>query len=242
MRRAASGMLAVAVVLAAGTARAQDDGAEARDLFERGVAALVDGRFPEARDLLAQSLEREGRPATAFNLVLALLGTEQPLDATRVCERLLASGYGALAADARAEAERECARADREVSTIVVEVDVSDARVAVDGETIERGDDGRVRVNPGAHVVAAEAPDGRRADGRVRVGRGETVQVSLELGPTLDAAAATDTSSAPLWPWIALGAGAAIVIGVVALVLFTSNEGSADPISDPIFGVTAALH
>ena len=232
--------IAIGLMLTIGTAHAQDP-SEARELFEQGYAALVDGRFPEARDLLAQSLEREGRPATAFNLVLALLGTEQPLDAAGVCERLLAGGYGELAADARAEAERECARAEREVGAILVAVDVADAQVAIDGEAVDAAERGPFRVNPGPHVVSASVPDGRRAEGRVRVGRGETVQVTLELGPALDTGS-TDSDGAPIWPWIALGAGAAIVIGVVALVLVSSNEGEGELVTDPVFGVTAALH
>ncbi len=250
----ALGLVASSFVAAQASA---DDSARARVLFERGYEALMAGRFPEARDLLRDSLAAQARPATAFNLVLALLGTEEPVAAGNICDGLLEGGYGALDGPHRREAVRECARANREVGTLVV--DVSDAAdgdgtppaVRVDAAVVatEERTDGTqsVRVDPGIHVVSARSPDGRSVDERVTVGRGETVSVALSLPPSLTSDERTTGESGPPWLLIGIGAAVAAAIGIaiaiaIAVASASGDSGTNEPITDPVWGVTMALH
>lgn len=117
--------LVVFCVLTMLTASAQDVGegavavapeaiAEARSLFELGTRAVHEGRFRESEDALTRSLLLVARPATAFNLVVALRGMGAMVRASGVCERSLS---GADLDAARAKRRRSVTRyGDRSVS------------------------------------------------------------------------------------------------------------------------------
>jgi hypothetical protein len=224
MRRRA---IALAVLLAAGVAseaRAQPapdppdpPASEADQLFERGTAALLAGRFPEARDLLAESLRLDASPATAFNLVVALLGLEEPLDAARVCEHLLAGRYGEITQQRRGEAETQCARARAETSVLEVVVrEPAVAEVRVDGEVVPPAPGPfRALVNPGTHVLTTSADGFETSTRRVRTTRGGRSTVTVTL------VEATDST----WWYVGgAAAGVAAIAGAVVAVLLLSRQ------------------
>jgi hypothetical protein len=102
------------------SARAQEE--DARRLFERGSAAVHDGRFADARVDLERSLALEARAATAFNLVVALRGMGQLVDTGPICEGLSAERYGPLSAEQRDEAQALCSDARAGVAHLTVNV------------------------------------------------------------------------------------------------------------------------
>ncbi|MCB9596050.1 MAG: hypothetical protein H6719_25235 [Sandaracinaceae bacterium] len=239
----------LALLVVASPARAQDADS-ARSLFERGYAALLDGRFPEARDRLQESLDRQARPATAFNLVLALLGTEQPVRARAVCERLLDDGFGRLRGAHRAEAERECARADVEVGHLDLAIEgATRADIQVDGAPSGVVENGRrqLELDPGPHLVAVRTNDGRTAQQRVRIERGHTRRLVL----TVSAAAATGgpvgdvepVDDEPPWALIGVltGSALALIVGAILIGWAVDAANGPEPLTDPVFGVVMAL-
>lgn len=233
--------LVLACASIATPARAQDQAA--RELFERGYAAFVDGRFPEARDLLRASLAQERRAATAFNLVLALLGTEEPVEASAICEELTAGAYGNLAGAHRREAERECARAEAEVATLIVDIEGSgEATLRVDGGAPREPSPGplTIRVNPGPHVLIASEGN-RTVEESVTLGRGQTSRVVLRVPPDLGVPDALEEQSGP--PWLLIGIGGAVLAAavVVGIVLLSNGGSDQEPISDPFFPTVTAL-
>jgi len=241
------------IAASAQPARAQDRGRAdpvARQQFEQGRAALLDGRFPEARDALRASFARQPRQATAFNLVLALLGTEEPVEASTLCARILGGELGPIPDARRAQIESECGRATRQVAVLRVRVEPDDppAAIRVDGQPAPDGPAGgerRVTVDPGAHVVVAQSARGR-AERSVRVGRGESPELLLELVPQPRPGRESEPESDTTWVWWA-GAGAvALAAGVVAIVLVATSGDEEwtvldEPIRDPVFGATEVL-
>lgn len=190
------------------------DEEEARALFEQGTAALASGRFPDARDLLRRSLEMHPHASTAFNLVVALRGTEQPTEAARVCEDLLAERLGALDAERMREARTLCddVAGDRARIEVVVsgapriEVSLDDLSLGEvdDGASVERF------VDPGWHVVRASAPGRTAAERSVQVERGRALRESLSLAPA-------PSDDAMAWG-IGLGVAGAALVGIAIAI------------------------
>jgi len=230
--------------LASASANAQDAPAaeahaEARDLFDRGLSQLVEGRFPDARDLLRASFTRLPRVATAYNLVLALAGTEEPVEATALCARLLGGELGELASEQRAQVQTECDAAESAVAEIVVVLLNAPAStiVRLDGQDVAGPGPGpyRLRVDPRAHVVSAIAPGRPLVEQRVTVGRGGHAEASLRVP------AAPGEDAILIGGLVGGGAAVLIAAGIVVGVLVSGSGTAPPPITDPVFGVVMAL-
>jgi hypothetical protein len=233
-RLAALLLAALLAVGVGGEVALADDGAHARDYFDRAVVALHEGRYAEARDLLDSSLTLAARAPTAFNLVVALRGTGEVVRATTVCEQLLSGRYEPLRSDQEEEARRVCEAVQAEVAVLRVEIEgPADAVVRIDGQPA-RSLGPSHRVDPGEHVVVTTARRHDPAEARVTVGRGETRAVHLTLTPT---------ASSDLGWWLAGGAAAAVVavVVVVLLVVTRPDPERPPPQSDPVFGIAQAL-
>lgn len=175
----------VAVIASLAPAPALADPAAARALFDRGTSALEEGRFPEGRDLLQQSLALHPHAATAFNLIVALRGTEQPTEAVRHCGELLAGSYGQLTDDRRAQATEICRGAEEERARIeIVVTGAPRATIRIDGERVGELAGGEVLerfVDPGRHVIAVSSSGRAAAERTVRLERGGTLRTTIPL-------------------------------------------------------------
>lgn len=155
--------------------------AEARALFDRGRQLADQRRFSEAAEAFDRSLALVERPSTAFNLALCHYALGRHVEAIDVLERYRSEADPVEEGPAYEEAAQMLAHARRSVGTLVVEVSPPDARVSVDGRTIEGGATRTARVNPGPHVVRARAPHHRELLLEVEVDRGETVRRAAQL-------------------------------------------------------------
>lgn len=145
--------------------------------------------FDVAIDRLRESLAIVPRPATAFNLALALRGAGRLRDAITQLDALLEGEHGALRPEQRGEAETLRREAAADLATLRIHAHGAPAiELRVDGERIERSVEGVVetRVDPGEHVVTASAPDHATVERRVRVMRGAAAEIELVLGPLVD--------------------------------------------------------
>src|SRR3954468_23675548 len=96
MRRAHA-LMAIAILLVAGAAHA-DDKQRAIDLFERSARAYRDGRFQDAVDLLLEARKLQHAPVLLYDLVRAYEALEKPADA--------ADAYAAYLAEDEKAADR----------------------------------------------------------------------------------------------------------------------------------------
>lgn len=173
--------LCLVLLLATTSAHAQSRD-QARRLFDRGAAAMNDGRFGEARDLFRRSLSLFPNAGTAFNLAVALERTGELVEAVGVFDALREEAFGALQRAQLSEVERLRASADAGVG--VLELTIPDAidglEVRVDGEVYDLGP---IRLDPGTHVVLATAPRHEPHEQRIEMERGgrQALSLSLEL-------------------------------------------------------------
>ena len=100
---------------------------------------------------------------------------------------------------ARAELPVPATPAVDNEGTVVVRVDVADARIELDGELIAESASGaRLRVDPGEHALAVTAPGRRRYVAHVNVTTGAKVELAVHLRRDSEPlAAATPSKPAP---------------------------------------------
>lgn len=201
--------------------RAQED---ARALFERGTEAVDQGRFADAEPDLARSLAMAPRPATAFNLVVALEGLERPVQASVVCTALLANEYGELTTSQRSEADARCAAVRSRLAHLVVRAtgDVT-MEIRVDGRSIGSIAPGarlEAELDPGWHHVSASASGRGSVERSVSLTRGDRTELPIEAGPREEsgggAASTGDRATPSTGPDVSLIVG--LVLGAAALV------------------------
>jgi hypothetical protein len=153
--------LIFALALAASVARAQGPSdpraLEARALFERGRELADHRRFSEAAESFSRSLELVSRPSTLYNLGSCLYALGRHVEAIAMFERYLAEGDPVVEGTGIADAERMLAHARRSVTELTIELEPADARLSIDGVEVEGGATRARTVNPGPHVVRAEA-------------------------------------------------------------------------------------
>ncbi len=168
------------LLLGSSRAIAQDDTAQARELFERGVELLGDQQFAEAAGALERSLALRESPPVLYNLGLAYRGMGQYLRALQVLERFRETA-GDRHLDLVATLE-EVVRDLREALVhAAVEARGGATEVRVDDE-VRANADGRfeIEVDPGRHVFVASRPGYTPARRELDLGRGERVTVELD--------------------------------------------------------------
>jgi hypothetical protein len=195
-RRALAVAIACGGLLRAAPAQAQgQDEAAARSLFDEGRQFMKAGRYPEA----CSKLEAARKLFTSSGLLLNLADCHERTNrtATAWAEFGDAAYAASTAGRPRDEAEakrRQAALKDR-LSRLAIVVDgaVVNEVVKRDGEAIDRSAWGvGIPIDPGTHVVAAEAP-GRQAWVKSIEVKDPSQTVTVQV-PALDGLAA---SSAP---------------------------------------------
>lgn len=169
--------------------------AEARALFERGAELADEQRYAEAAEAFERSFALVERASTLFNLALCHYALGRHVEAIAVLERYLdlpragpdepddpgGAAPEGLDEASRADAVRMLAHARRSVGTLALSVVPADARVSVDGRAVEGGANRSLEVNPGTHVVRAEAPHHDPVLLEVSVARGARVRRAVQL-------------------------------------------------------------
>jgi len=157
---------------------------EARALFDRGRQLAEERRFSEAAEAFTRSLALVDRPSTAFNLGTCLYALERYVEAIEVLDRFEPEPDDPDAESGRADAARMLAHARASVARILVEVVPEDAEVFVDGDALEGGGTRLLAVNPGPHVIRAEAPHHAPRLIEVDVAAGRRVVRAISLTST----------------------------------------------------------
>jgi hypothetical protein len=205
--------------------------AEARSLFELGTRAVHEGRFREADEALSRSLVLVPRPATAFNLVVALRGLGAMVRATGVCERQLL--VAALDPAQATEARTLCDEVRGAVGHLTVRAVGSTPFVlridgAIQGE-LAPGDERTLSLDPGDHHLLALA-DGLSGEHDVRLPPGGSITLALSA----PLPASVDVG---LVVGVTVGSAAAVVLAVVIGVVVASSASG--PVYD--YPVTMTL-
>jgi hypothetical protein len=189
----------------------------ALELFRAGNILLKESVFVKAIEKYRQALALWDHPAIHYNLALALLNLDQPVE---VHEHLVAAmRYGVAPLDTE---KMEHARAyknliERQLAQLELTCDEPGASVSLDGKVLFTGPgkyEGRVR--PGAHTFVVSKEGHAPTTLSRTVHADEKTALALKLLSDEDLTRYRRQWSA--WkPWAVLGAGAAVALGGGAL-------------------------
>lgn len=227
-------LLAVTSLVSSATAHAQDD---PRALFERGTQAVQERRFGDAVPDLERSLSIAPRPATAFNLIVALDGLGRLVRAGEVCRELVAGDLGELSPVQLTEARGTCDALRARLAHLVLRAGgAAPLEIRVDGRIVGQVGAGarlETELDPGWHHVSATAPGRPPVERSVSLESGERTELDLALAAAAAAVPEAPTSppaepDLPLILGLVLGgvvlAGGAITLGVVL------SSGAPEPV------------
>jgi hypothetical protein len=198
------------------------DARRARALFEEGVAAASAESWTEAVDKFRQSFALVERPATAFNLAIALdrLGLISEANAALDDYFRVAPRNDPRRADATALRNDLASRTPIEL-TLTVAPD--DAIVEVDGRVQEgSGSERTVAIPPGAHTVTVRAEGHTTEMIQIDAVAGEPLARAVELAVQTQGRGPAERARGggggdPL-PWVVVGASAAVLVAGVVLL------------------------
>ena len=152
----------------------------ARALFKEATRLLKSGDAAAAVELYQEAYETLPNAKILLNMGAALQELGRQSEAAATFERYLTHAEADPAR--RDEIQAVLAEIDRRIGKLRVEVDVTDARVAVDGVPLgESSAPLSRRVEPGSHTVTAERAGGSRTTVTVVVSAGEERTVALQL-------------------------------------------------------------
>lgn len=199
----------------------------ALDLFNEGNNLLRDALFPKAAEKYREALKHWEHPAIYYNLALALVNLDQPVEMYDALDKAMAFGAAPLDADKFDRAKGYKILVEKQLALVEYSIAVPDAVVIFDGQQVLSGPGTwSSRVRAGEHSVVARAPGYSPTQLAQRVGGGETSRLDLKL--FTDAELTRYHRRFPKWlPWTVVGAGVAIV-GVGGLLHVQAKNGFAD--------------
>jgi tetratricopeptide (TPR) repeat protein len=203
------------------------DQAAALRLFRDGNASLNDGVFVTAVKHYRQALKHWDHPAIHYNLALALMNLNQPLEVYESLTKALKYdpkvGPAPLDADKYDRAKNYMLLAKNQVANVDITCDKPGAKVSVDGNVVFTGP-GRYQglVKAGKHSFVAEKEGYVTSVEAPYIGPGETMRFALKLYSERDRIGHKRLWKATWAPWTVAGAGGAIAIA--AGVLYFSGR------------------
>lgn len=136
----------------------QADRAAALKLFHEGNQLLKGSFFAQAADKYREALKHWDHPAIHYNLVLALLTLDRPVEVYRNLEAAVKYGAAPIDPDRYKQAKIYLSLIGKQVAKLSIRCDVKGAKVVMDGHALFVGPgsyQGLVRVGP--HTVVATA-------------------------------------------------------------------------------------
>lgn len=202
----------------------KDAQAHAIALFKDGNGALKDSLFPTAVAKYREALKFWDHPAVHYNLALALVNLDQPIEVHDHLTEALKYGTAPLDDDKFQQAQRYLALIDRQLTRITVSTSVAGASVKLDGKQLFVGPgqwEGPVRA--GQHTLTA-SKEGFLPDERaLTFGGGDAQTFDLRVYREEEMMEYTRALPAAL-PWAALGVGVAAAGTGLGLHLAAKNQ------------------
>lgn len=161
-----------------------DEKANAKEHFERGVAAFNARRYAEAREEFDTAYQLSPAYVVLYNVAQVNVALGNSVEAIDAFERYLAQGASSIPASRRAEVEREIAAQRERVSTLEVTVDIAGAQIRLDGRWVGTTPLAEpLRVNAGPHTLGVTLEGYESKFRELVIDGGSAVRLVIELGP-----------------------------------------------------------
>lgn len=195
----------------------QEDQQAALKLFAEGNALLKDSVFVQAAAKYREALKHWDHPAIHYNLVLALLNLDQPVEVHQHLEAAMKYGPAPLDADKFEQARAYKILIEKQLARIVVTCEVEGANVVMDGRPLFVAPgryEGLVRAGP--HTIVATREGYLTNETSPNLVSGKTTTIDLQLY-TSESLTQYRRRWAVWMPWTVVAAGAAVAAGGAVL-------------------------
>jgi tetratricopeptide (TPR) repeat protein len=185
MARCLAFLLVMALLYAARVASAEaDTKTQAREHFERGVAAFNQRRFGDAAEEFQSAYRLSPAFSVLYNIGQVNVALGRAVEAVDAFEQYLAQGGAAIPEERKAAVRVELERQRALIGTLVLRVQPEGAEIRIDGKSVGKAPVREaVRVMAGKRTIMALL-DGYTADVReVQVASRAQVEVELRLEP-----------------------------------------------------------
>ncbi|MCP3137972.1 peptidase associated/transthyretin-like domain-containing protein [Pyxidicoccus xibeiensis] len=187
------------------------------DLFRTANTLLKESLFPKAAEQYRQALTHWDHPAIHYNLALALLNLDQPIEVHQHLEAAMRYGAAPLDTEKLENARAYKTLVEKQLARLEITCETPGASVVMDGRPLFVGPgrfEGWVRAGP--HTLVATGEGYLTQDQSRTLSPGERTSLDLRLFTSDDLIQYRRKWSA--WkPWAVVGTGVALAAGGVLL-------------------------
>ena len=197
--------------------------------FRDGNLQLNDGLFAKASDKYREALKHWDHPAIHYNLALALMNLDQPIEAYNNMQASLKFGEPPLQSKDKFDHAKEyLLLLEKEIATVEVSCDKVGAKVTVDGAlAFVAPGKFQTQVLVGKHTFVAEKQGYTTHINAPYIGPGEKFRIELKLYTSEELTRYKRKWNATWMPWAVIGAGA-LIAGGGALMEVSANSAYKD--------------
>lgn len=188
---------------------------KAQELFDEGNSAMSDGLFPKAAEKYRAALSHWDHPGIHYNLALALVNLDQPVEMHAALEKALVYGSDPLGGEERFARAKDFKKlVEDDLVRVEYTVSVPGSVLILDGKEVLQGPGTfKSMIREGEHAIAARADGYSPTQLNLKLLGGETSRLEIQL--FTDAELTGETRRMPVWvPYTVLGAG--VVLGGLA--------------------------
>lgn len=195
--------------------------------FREGNSQLNMGLFARASETYRKALESWPHPAIHYNLALAQMNLDQPIEAYENFQKAIAYGDAPLEKDKLEHAKEYLLLLEKQIATVEVSCDKPGARVSLDGkEVFVAPGTYKARVRIGRHTFVADKKGYTTRINAPFIGPGENFRIELKLYTAEELTRYNRRWDATWMPYAVMGGG--IAIGLVGVGLELSAKSSYD--------------
>jgi hypothetical protein len=198
----------------------------ATEFFHAGNEMLNNGLFAKASEQYREALKHWDHPAIHYNLALALMNLDQPIDAYENLSVSIKFGEAPLQSkDKFDHAKDYLLLLDKQIADVEVSCDKPGAKVTVDGkEAFVAPGSFKTRVRVGKHTFVAEKQGYTTRINAPYVGPGEHFRIELKLFTAEELTRYHRKWDATWMPYAVIGGG--VLVGFVGGLLELSAQSS----------------
>ncbi len=194
--------------------------------FREANELLNNGLFARAANTYKEALQSWKHPAIHYNLALALMNVDQPIEAYDNLDKSMIYGeQGPLEKDKFEHAKEYMVLLEKQIANIEVTCDKVGAKVSVDGKEVFVGPGTfKSRVRIGKHTFVAEKTGYSTRINAPFIGPGDNFRIELKLYTSEELTRYNRRWEATWMPYAVLGAG--VALGAVGVALELSATSS----------------
>jgi hypothetical protein len=193
--------------------------------FREANAQLNDGLFARASETYRKALTTWPHPAIHYNLALAQMNLDQPIEAFENFQAAIIYGDAPLQKDKLEHAREYMMLLEKQLASIEVSCDEVGAKVSVDGkEVFTAPGSHKARVRIGRHTFVADKKGYQTRINAPFIGPGENFRIELKLYTAEELTRYNRRWEATWMPYAVLGAG--FGIGLLGVVLELSADAT----------------